>query len=75
MSMSLEDAKRTLRGMGNTVWRNTPGPSALWQGFLQTHVFSPAAPFLVLIVFMLLFGEPIIHWLTPDTPFPSHRVH
>lgn len=60
--MSLKDAERTLAGMGKTIRQNTPGPSQLWQGFLETHIYSPALPFLIGIAFLLLFGEPIAHW-------------
>ncbi len=68
---SLEEAKRTLKGMGKTIAHNTPGPKHLWQGFLETHVYSPAFPFLVLIGLLLLFGQPLMDWLT--TPDGCHR--
>lgn len=62
--MSLKDAGHTIKGIGKTIWQNAPGPRELGQGFLETHFFSPALPFLVGIAFLLLFGEPIVRWLT-----------
>jgi hypothetical protein len=54
-------AKQTLIGMGRTIARNTPGPSHLAEGFRQT--VGPVLPLWGLIAFMLLFGEPILHWM------------
>lgn len=56
---SLKEAARTFKAMGETIKQNTPGPEALWQGFLETHVYSPALPFLIGIALLLLFGEPL----------------
>lgn len=71
--MIFKDVERTLKGMGKTIKQNTPGPKQLGQGFLETHVYSPAFPFLVMIGFLLLFGEPICTWLT--TPTGCVRSH
>jgi hypothetical protein len=60
--MSIEDAKRTLKGMGKTITHNTPGPKQLWQGFKETH--TPALIPLIAIAILLLFGEPFCRWLT-----------
>ena len=60
--MSLKDAERNLKGMGRTIAQNTPGPAQLWQGAKETArgIWVVWAA----IGFLLLFGEPIAHWLT-----------
>lgn len=60
--MSLKDAERTLKGMGKTIAQNTPGPEHLAQGFRET--VGPVLPIWIVIMFLLVFGEPIMHWLT-----------
>jgi hypothetical protein len=41
---------------------NAPGPRDLAEGFRQTVL--PVLPAWALIAFLLLFGEPIVNWLT-----------
>lgn len=60
--MSLKDAERNLKGMGKTIASNMPGPAQLMQGARETA--RGIWPIWVAIGFMLLFGEPIAHWLT-----------
>jgi hypothetical protein len=59
--MSLKDAERNLKGMGETIARNMPGPAQLAEGFRQA--IYPVLPLWGLIAFILLFGEPIARWL------------
>lgn len=61
MSIDIEDAKRTLHGMGRTVRHNLPGPEHLAQGFRETVM--PVLPVWIVIAFLLLFGEPLVKWL------------
>ena len=60
--MSLKDAERTLKGMGRTIGQNTPGPKELAQA--AREVISMVWLWWIAIAFMLLFGEPIVYWLT-----------
>ncbi len=60
--MSLKDAERNLKGMGKTIWQNTPGPANLAYGFRETA--RGIWPIWLFILFIVLFGEPIAHWLT-----------
>jgi hypothetical protein len=59
--MSLKDAERNLKGMGKTIARNTPGPKELMQGARETA--RGIWVVWVAILFLLVFGEPIAHWL------------
>jgi hypothetical protein len=59
--VSLKDAEHTLKGMGATISHNTPGPRQLAQGFRET--VGPVLRIWFVIGFLLLFGEPIAHWL------------
>ena len=64
MSLRAADTKlavRTLKGMGRTIAQNTPGPKQLAYGFRETA--RGIWVVWVAIGFLLLFGEPIAHWL------------
>jgi hypothetical protein len=58
----LKQAGRILKDMGKTIASNTPGPAQLAEGFRQT--VYPVLPIWGLILFIIVFGEPISHWLT-----------
>ena len=60
--MSLKDAKRNLEGMGKTIKQNTPGPKELMYGARETA--RGIWPIWLFIGFIMLFGEPIAHWLS-----------
>lgn len=60
--MSLKDAERNLKGMGRTIARNAPGPKELMQGARETA--RGIWVIWVFIIFLLVFGEPIAHWLS-----------
>jgi len=60
--MSLKDAERNLKGLGKLIARNAPGPKHLVLGFHET--VRPVLPIWIAIAFLLLFGEPFVHWLT-----------
>jgi hypothetical protein len=55
-------ARSLLQGVGKLVASNAPGPRDLAEGFRQTVL--PVLPAWALIAFLLLFGEPIVNWMT-----------
>ena len=61
MRHDFKQAGPILKGMGTTIAQNTPGPKELAYGFRETA--RGIWVVWVFIALLLLFGEPIAHWL------------